>query len=245
MGSATQRVSGDPARLRRAPSTWMYHSVSPSQIPDPHGLRVHPDRLDRQLRALRRAGIRGASMREVLSGRAGRRSVALTFDDGYADFVTEALPVLARHGMTATVFVVAGGLGATNAWDDDAPQVPLLDADQVRLVAGAGHEIGSHSVTHAHLAGAPPEVLRHEIGASRALLEEITGAPVDGFCFPYGEEDDAAVDVVRASGYAYACTVDGRGAPELHRLPRYYVGQRDGTARLVAKDVRHRLRSRR
>jgi peptidoglycan/xylan/chitin deacetylase (PgdA/CDA1 family) len=244
MGNARGRVAQDPVGLRRAPNAWMYHSVSRSSAPDPHGLRVHPDRLDQQLRLLRRAGIRGASMREVLSGEAGRRSVALTFDDGYADFVTEAMPVLARHRMTATVFVVAGKLGGTNAWDRDAPQVPLVDAEHVRTIAVAGHEIGSHSASHAHLAGAPAEVLQREVTESRSLLEGVTGSPVLGFCFPYGEEDEAALEAVRSSGYSYACAVEGRSGLDRHRLPRYYIGQRDGMARLLAKHVRHRARNR-
>ena len=140
------------------PPVLMYHSISPSTAPDPHRLRVHPDRLDRHLRLLRRLGLRGVSLGELLRasepGR-GRGLVGLTFDDGYTDFLDHAVPVLERHGMTGTLYVVAGRLGGANEWDD-GPRLPIMDADQVRAVAAAGHEVGSHTMTHPRLAGADP-----------------------------------------------------------------------------------------
>src|SRR4029453_14387879 len=74
-------------------------------------------RLDRHLTLLRRLGLRGVSLAEVLAAEARGNAgglVGLTFDDGYTDFLDHAVPVLARHGMTATVYVVAGRLGGAN-----------------------------------------------------------------------------------------------------------------------------------
>jgi peptidoglycan/xylan/chitin deacetylase (PgdA/CDA1 family) len=221
----------------------MYHSVSESDAPDPHLLRVHPDRLDQQLRLLRRLGIHGVSLAEALrSIRRGerRRQVALTFDDGYADFRHRAMPVLARHGMTASVYVVAGRLSGCNDWDADAPQLPLLSIDDVRAAAAAGHEVGSHTLTHIRLAGADPDAVRCEVVQSRAVLEDLLQQPVTGFCYPYGSQDDAAVAAVEAAGYEYACATNHYAGSGLHRLPRYYVGQRDGALRLAGKEVLHR-----
>src|SRR3712207_5321060 len=100
---------------------FMYHSVSPSSAPDPHLLRIHPERLDAQLRTLRRLGLRGVSVSTLLAALekgTGHRLVGLTFDDGYTDFLRHAVPVLGRHGMTATVYVVAGRLAGQNDWED-------------------------------------------------------------------------------------------------------------------------------
>lgn len=233
--------------MGRLPSTWMYHSVSESQTPDPYLVRVHPRRLDRQLRLLRRAGFRGVSLREALEAKARgsrERLVALTFDDGYADFRERAMPVLERHGMTATVYVVAGRLDMTNDWDADAPQVRLMAAGDIRAAAASGHEIGSHGWTHLRLAGAEAAQLRHEVQASRAMLEDVLQEPVPGFCFPYGSHDDAAVDAVAAAGYRYACVTDTYDGQDSFRVPRYYVGQPDGALRLLAKEARHRMRTR-
>ena len=147
-----------PLRVR---PVLMYHSISPSTAPDPHRLRVHPDRLDRHLRWLRRLGLRGVGLTELLRaqqrGEAGRL-VALTFDDGYTDFLEHAAPLLERHGMTATLYVVAGRMDGANDWDS-GPRLPIMGADQVRAVAAAGHEVGSHTMTHARLAGADPATL--------------------------------------------------------------------------------------
>ena len=224
----------------------MYHSVSDSTAPDPHLLRVHPDRLERQLRLLQRAGIRGMSLGEALeatrNGEPGRR-VALTFDDGYADFREHAMPLLERYGMTATVYVVTGRLGRTNDWDADAPQVPLMTADDARAAVAAGHEVGSHGHTHHRLTHADPEQLLAEVAGSRAVLEDVLQRRVGGFCFPYGSHDDAAVAAVEAAGYDYACAAGRHGGTDLLRLPRYYVGQRDGALRLVFKELRHRVRT--
>lgn len=221
----------------------MYHSVTPSTAPDPHLLRVHPRRFDQQLRLLAALGLRGVSLNEALA-RGDRRAVALTFDDGYGDFVSEVMPALARYGMHASVYVVAGRIAGTNDWDADSPQVPLMTADEVRAAAAAGHEVGSHSLTHARLPGLDPETLRREVAESRRVLEELLDAPVEGFAFPYGEHDAAAVDAARKAGYRYACVTGDYRHQDVHRLPRYYVGQRDGALRLVAKGLRHHLRRR-
>jgi peptidoglycan/xylan/chitin deacetylase (PgdA/CDA1 family) len=225
----------------------MYHSISSSTEPDPHRIRVHPDRLDRHLRLLRRLGLRGVSQTELVRavdrGEAARL-VGLTFDDGFADFLTTAVPILARHGMTGTVYVVAGHLGATNSWDT-GPQYPIMDADQLRVVAAAGHEVGSHTLTHARLAGVDPAVLATEVGDSRRVLEDVLQEEVSGFCYPYGAFDSAAADAVRAAGYDNACVTGDYDPGDRVTLPRCYVSPRDGRARIVARLVRHAVRMRR
>ncbi|MCW2583985.1 MAG: polysaccharide deacetylase, partial [Klenkia sp.] len=199
---------------RSSPPVFMYHSVSPSCAADPFGLRVHPDRLDQQLTTLRRLGLRPVPMRELLHGwRAGdRRLVGLTFDDGYADFVEHAMPVLEAHGVRASLYVVVGSMSCTNTWDD-APQVPLVSPDQVAAVAAAGHEIGSHSLNHVRHAGRGDAAVRADALRSREVLEEMTGSSVPGFCYPYGSFDDDAVAAVQAAGYEYAVVTDDYGNP--------------------------------
>lgn len=231
----------------RFPAVLMYHSISASTEPDPHAIRVHPDRLDAHLRLLRRLGLRGVSQTELV--RAADRGeaaglVGLTFDDGYADFLTTAVPVLERHGMTGTVYVVAGHMGATNSWDT-GPQFPIMTADQVRAVAAAGHEVGSHTTGHARLAGADPDTVAAEVAGSRALLEDVLQAEVPGFCYPYGSYDAAAADAVRAAGYDNACVTGDYDPGDRHTLPRCYVSPRDTGAHIVARLARHAVRVRR
>ena len=235
------------ARVRLPlPPVLMYHSISPSAEPDPHRLRVHPDRLDSHLRLLRRLGLRGVSLTELV--RAADRGeaaglVGITFDDGYTDFLDHAVPVLQRHGMTGTVYVVAGRMGRQNEWDT-GPRLDIMDADRVRAVAAAGQEVGSHTMTHARLAGADPAVLAAEVGESRRVLEDVLQAEVASFCYPYGSYDQAAADAVRAAGYDNACVTGDYQPGDRVTLPRCYVGPRDTRAHVAARLARHALRLR-
>jgi peptidoglycan/xylan/chitin deacetylase (PgdA/CDA1 family) len=229
------------------PPVLMYHSISPSGLPDPHALRVHPARLDRHLRLLARMRLRGVSLSELVRAQErgeSRGLVGLTFDDGYTDFLEHAVPVLERHGMTGTVYVVAGRLAGDNDWDD-GPRLDLMDADQVRAVAAAGHEVGSHTLTHTRLAGADATTLGAEVGRSRQVLQEVLQAEVTGFCYPYGSYDDAAAQAVRVAGYDHACVTGDYDPGDRFTLPRCYVGPGDTEAHLVARLVRHSVRLRR
>jgi peptidoglycan/xylan/chitin deacetylase (PgdA/CDA1 family) len=234
------------ARQVRVPPVLMYHSVSPATTPDPHLLRVHPQRLDAQLRALRRLGLRGVSLGELFRAvdrGSARRLVGLTFDDGYNDFLDHAVPVLERHGMTATVYMVAGRLGGENDWDE-GPRQRLLDADRLRRVADAGHEVGSHGLTHIRLAAQDHGTLVAEVVESRRLLEEVLDRPIEGFCYPYGSFDAAAADAVAAAGYDHACVTKDYSVGDRFTCPRFYVGQHDNGLRLTAKLAVHLVRRR-
>ncbi|MFE0888711.1 polysaccharide deacetylase family protein [Streptomyces rochei] len=224
----------------------MYHSVG-DRSEDPYRITVTPERLDAQLGWLRRRGLRGVSVAGLLAARdrgEDRGLVGLTFDDGYADFVTHALPCLRRHGCGATLFVLPGRLGADNAWDPLGPRKPLLTADGIRHAAAEGVEIGSHGLTHVDLTTADDATLKAETAESRALLTELTGTPVTGFCYPYGTVDARAAEAVRAAGYAYACAIDPGPLTGPHALPRVHVGERDTAVRLLLKTRLHRLRRR-
>lgn len=230
------------------PRPWllMYHSVSDG-LHDPYRIAVSPDRLRRQLRWLRARGLRGVGVAELLRARAaghGAGLVGLTFDDGYQDFLDEAVPLLLEHGCTATVFVLPGLLGGSNTWDPLGPRRPLLTEPAIRAAAGAGMEIGSHGLLHRDLTGADDDVLREETARSRALLTAVTGGPVAGFCYPYGTVDARAVRAVRDAGYAYACAIDPGPLTGPHALPRAHVGERDTGWRLTLKRRLHPLRRR-
>jgi peptidoglycan/xylan/chitin deacetylase (PgdA/CDA1 family) len=225
------------------PWVLMYHSVTDYEA-DPYQVTVRPQRLDRQLAWLRRRGLRGVSVDRLLrarrDGTAGRM-VGLTFDDGYADFVTEVLPLLARHDCTATVYVVASEIGGHNRWDEPGPRKPLMTVRDVQRAAAAGMEIGSHGWTHVRLPELTAGRLYDEVNRSRRLLAETVGAPVTGFCYPYGAAGEREVRAVVDAGYDYACAVHPSPLNGRHALPRTFVGDRDTSWRLFAKRVRHRL----
>jgi peptidoglycan/xylan/chitin deacetylase (PgdA/CDA1 family) len=233
-------------RDAEVPAPWvlMYHSVAACDD-DPYHVTVSPRRLAAQLAWLRRAGFTGVGVGELLRARAagrGRRLVGLTFDDGYADFHTAAVPLLREYGHRATVFVLPGRLGGSNAWDPEGPRKPLLDADGVRAAAAAGMEVGSHGLRHVDLTGCDEAALGAETAASRRLIADLTGRAPEGFCYPYGAVDARAARAARAAGYTYACAVSPPpGLPAPFALPRTYVGDADHAPRLLAKALLHRF----
>ncbi len=230
----------DQSGARALPLVLMYHSVAPYEQ-DPYLVTVRPERFEQQLRWLHRRGLRGTSMRELLAARregTDRGLVGLTFDDGYADFGAHALPALARYGFTATVFVIADLLGGSNCWDVAGPRKALMTAREIRDVAQRGMEIGSHSRRHLSLTSTGELIA--EVAESRAILEDVTGAEIAGFCYPYGHLDAPAVEAVRAAGYHYGCAIWRSLLTGLHALPRSYIGDRDASLRLLAKWYRYR-----
>lgn len=221
----------------------MYHSVA-DPTDDPYQVTVSPARLARQLDWLRRRGLTGVSMERLLRARAAGRGaglVGLTFDDGYADFVTGALPLLRQYGCTATVYVLPGRIGGSNEWDRLGPRKPLLTEDGIRAAVDAGMEVGSHGLLHTDLTGpdVDDELLAAETARSRALLRAVSGAEVTGFCYPYGSVDARAVNAVRAAGYSYAVGISPGPLTGLFALPRIHVGERDTGWRMHAKWALH------
>jgi len=173
-----------------------------------------------------------------------RGLIGLTFDDAYVGLQEHVGPVLRELRFSATVFAVAGRLGGVNDWDE-APRRRLLDADELARLAAEGLEIGSHGLTHARLTTLAEEELVKEVGHSRSVLHEAVGPDILGFCYPYGAYDAAAVAAVRAAGYDYGCAYLTRARDQRFVLPRTFVGERDGSARLAAKFAAHRLGVRR
>lgn len=222
----------------------MYHSIT-DPADDPYRVTVSPGRLDRQLRWLRRRGLTGVSMEHLLAARAEGRAaglVGLTFDDGYADFVDNAVPLLHRYGFTATVYVLPGRLGGTNEWDSPGPSKPLLTADGIRRAAAEGMEVGSHGLRHTDLTEADDALLREETRGSREALSEIVGGEVAGFCYPYGTVDERVMAAVRDAGYRYAVGISPGPLTGLFALPRVHVGQEDTGPRLFLKRALHARR---
>lgn len=231
-------------KLRDTPMIFMYHGVADVDE-DPNQLCVSPARFAEQMAWLARRGLRGVGIAELVDAmRAGRQRglVGLTFDDGYINVLETALPVLRQHGFGATAYIISDRLGGTNEWDE-GPVWQLMTGDQVRELAEAGIEIGSHAATHMRLAGATPAQLTAEISESRTSLGALLGTEIRGFAFPYGSMDAASRQAVRDAGYEYACAVEASTAEiGLMALPRLYVGEQDDARRMTVKRLLYRGR---
>lgn len=212
-----------------------YHNVADA----PHGLKrwrslyVSPRAFARQMALLHRLGYAGVSMSRAMPYLRGERTgrvVAITLDDGYADNVEAALPILKRYGFSATCYVVSGSVGRYNDWDADKLGVrkPLMSATQVREWQDEGMEVGAHTRTHPRLTRCTGAGLHEEIAGSRAALEDLCGAAVTQFCYPYGDADARVAAVVHAAGFAAATTTArgrARAGMDPFQLPRVQIAR--------------------
>jgi peptidoglycan/xylan/chitin deacetylase (PgdA/CDA1 family) len=186
----------------------MYHSVIPTERVPAWPWAVSLQRFREQLDFLVDAGWSTPTMRELTHEpeRLTQRSVVITFDDGYIDNLA-ACEELQRRSMRATWFMVSGSLGVEPAWPADGrPSGRLLNAMELREMQSAGMEIGSHTVSHARLTQIDDSHLRSELVESKHALENILGAEVGSFAYPYGAWDARCEAAVQVAGYARACT---------------------------------------
>lgn len=164
------------------------------------------------LGTLASAGYTGVTIREMRQWQRGEialppKCIAITFDDGYASVVDRALPLLARHGWPCTVFVVSAEVGGTNVWDPLAPPARLLDANALRAMHAAGHDIGSHTRHHVRIRGLDAGSARLELEQSRTAIADLLGAPCTSLAYPYGSHDRTSLALVADAGYDAACTL--------------------------------------
>lgn len=136
------------------------------------------------------------------------RAVALTFDDAFASVVSEAAPRLRRRGWPATVYCVAGYLGATNDWPTQpewAPRRPLAAAEDLVTLIASGLEIGAHTNSHPPLSGLSGDALHEEVAGCRRRLESVCGQPVTTFACPYGDYPQGPVRELLEATYDAVC----------------------------------------
>ncbi|HEX5961852.1 MAG TPA: polysaccharide deacetylase family protein [Rhodanobacteraceae bacterium] len=216
----------------------MYHNVAevPEGLhPDGRCLYVTPAAFAAQMALLRRVGYRGVSMSAAmpyLRGERRGRVAAITFDDGYLDNLENALPVLQRHGFSATCYVVNDCIGEYNLWDTQrlGVQKPMMSAAQLHAWRDGGMEVGAHTRTHPHLTRCSDAQLQDEIVSGKAELEGLLGSPVTQFCYPYGDADARVAEVVRQAGFTASPTVRrgrARRSTDPYALPRVAIDNAD------------------
>jgi len=156
-------------------------------------------------------------------------SVVLTFDDGFANFLSEAVPVLRKYGYPATIYIPTGFIGRWSGFTS-LVDLPLLSGNEIRNLAEEGFEIGSHSFNHSNLAGLAPDQARNEIERSKKVLEGLTGKEVKTFCYPRGDYNREVVKLVKEADYRSAVTLkcgNINSIADILALYRIAIGPRD------------------
>jgi peptidoglycan/xylan/chitin deacetylase (PgdA/CDA1 family) len=191
-----------------------YHAISPSW---PSALAVAPPELTQQLEKLIARGYRGVTAGSLREAPRARRTLVITFDDGYSSVLGQAAPILARFGVPGTVFVVTNFVGASQpmSWPgitrwlgtSHERELTSLAWDELEALCAAGWEVGSHTCSHPHLTQLSQIELEQELGASRACLEERLGRPCRCLAYPQGDHDERVVRAAAQAGYELAFTV--------------------------------------
>jgi len=168
------------------------------------------------------------------------RTAVVTIDDGYADNLSVAGRVLARHGFPATVFLVSGRLGDVNNWSDAVPLRGrrLLSAEEASTLRKQGLEVGAHTRSHPSLPDLREQAIVDEVAGSRSDLERALGEPVRVFAYPYGVAGERAVECVRRAGFISACTTEPRLAQiadDPFLVPRIEIKGTDSLVRFLVK----------
>jgi peptidoglycan/xylan/chitin deacetylase (PgdA/CDA1 family) len=224
-----------------AVSVLMYHQVGPFAPPPKLSSNFcHVAQFARQMRWLSRLPFRVVPLRALVPIDGNQRTVVLTFDDGYRNFYEHALPILMAHGLTATVFVCPDLLGKRAEWltAHGLPAAPLMDARQVREAHVLGMEVGAHSCSHVPLDALPLQRLHYEVADCKAKLEDLLGAPVVSFCYPFGKFNRQVVETVAEAGYRWAVTTRKRKIRRFvhpFAIPRLTVSYRHPLVAFFAK----------
>jgi peptidoglycan/xylan/chitin deacetylase (PgdA/CDA1 family) len=161
----------------------------------------------------------------------------ITFDDGYESVYKEAFPEMIERGIPGTVFPVVGSVGDWNTWDVNlAPkQVKHLSWGQIRELAEAGFEIGSHSLSHKDLTKLDNRMLKYELRASKKMIEDVTGVGVKAIAYPFGKCSGRVIDEATAAGYGVGFTSFPVIRDHRMAMGRWAVYSIDGTRSLERK----------
>jgi peptidoglycan/xylan/chitin deacetylase (PgdA/CDA1 family) len=242
-----RRASGGEAsegpRDVSTPLILCYHALSESWFA---ALSVRPADLERHLRILHGRGYTATTFTAAVHDRRPARTVAVTFDDAFRSVFELAFPILSRLGIPATVFAPTAFVGRDSPmrwpeidhWLGGRHEEELLPMSwrQLRALADAGWEIGSHTRTHTRLTELSDAALDRELMGSRLECAENLGLPCRSLAYPFGEHDRRTVEAAATAGYEAACSLPARwNEPEPLSWPRVGVYHRD-------RDLRFRLK---
>jgi len=201
----------------------MYHSVNYETQKNVN--TVHPQNFARHLEFLKKNHYQVISLPELVQAIAAhkplpRKSVVITFDDGYEDNYTHAFPLLKRFGFPATIFLIADEIGKAG----------YLTLEQIKEMEKAGVTIGAHTRTHAYLPELSVDRQLEEVTGSKKILEKKLGHPVEHFAYPNGGFSEQIKILVREAGFKAACATN-RGYDRLNQdryeLKRIRFGDED------------------
>lgn len=162
---------------------------------------VSPKQFAEQMNYLQQQGYTAISLAEMADAFSGvkklpSKPIVITFDDGYADNLLTALPIMEQYGMKGTVFIISGSVG----------QPEYLSWEQAAQLQVRGVEIGSHTVSHVALGEVSDAQKRDELLQSKKLLEGQLSTSVNFLAYPYGNYNSSLYPILKQTAFRGACT---------------------------------------
>ncbi len=207
----------------------MYHRIGTPARKNRFKGQYTPEKMfARQMKYLFEHGYKALSVRDLISyakqqAQPGDKRICITFDDGYESVYTHAFGVLQKYNFTAVVFLVADCIDKACLWDED-PE-PVLTTEQIREMAEAGIDFGSHSFSHRSLVRLDVEELEKEVKGSKTALEELLGKQIESFCYPYGSFNETVKKMVQQSYKIAFSTKKGISDIQGFALPRIDINK--------------------
>lgn len=194
-----------------------YHAISESW---PNVGAVAPRALRRQLAGLLRRGYAPRTLSAALREPPGQKTLVVSFDDAFRSVFGAGRAVLDQLGIPGTLFVPTdfASVAAPMTWSTlgrwvgtvHEPELRCMSWDEVRELAGAGWEIGSHTCSHPDLTAIGPERAAAELTGSRQICEEQLQRPCRSLAYPFGARDARVVGLAGEAGYEHAVTLGER-----------------------------------
>jgi peptidoglycan/xylan/chitin deacetylase (PgdA/CDA1 family) len=220
-----------------------YHALSPRW---PAALSTTPERFAAQIGALVARGYRGATFTQAVTAPLAEPALVVTFDDAYRSVIELAQPVLERHGLPATVFAPTDSIGSErpmnwpgiSQWLGGPHEHELTPMSwaELRTLADAGWEVGSHTASHPHLTKLDDEALAAELRRSKIVCEREMEAPCTSLAYPYGDVDTRVAKACRKAGYSAAAALPERlNGADVMRWPRVGIYHTDDELRFRLK----------
>ncbi len=192
----------------------MYHSISDRARPRFRKFALPPARFAEQMDYLAQRRYRTLTVSQYVAARTAgvelpEPAVVLTFDDGFADFNNQALPVLQRYSLTATLYISTAFVNGASCFLQREQETDrlMLTWGQLIDISASGIECGAHSHRHLQLDVVPAAIARAEITRSKRILEEKLTRKITSFAYPYGYYRPGVQRLVREAGFLSACAV--------------------------------------
>ena len=216
---------------------FMYHHVTNSPILSEY--YVPPDKFDQEMKLLHDWGYTTITTSMLVTAIAKGaslppRPIIITFDDSWGSQYTNAFPVMQKYGFTGVLYTVVGYINKPTGLPTDPT---YMTTDQIKEMAAAGWEIGSHTETHQNITIMTDDQLHFEIVQSRKDLEQELGVPILTFAYPFGGANSAVTDYVHFAGYIAAMGATGftadQGVSNLYELQRCEIKDSDDAKSII------------